>query len=435
MNSPAPLQAVRGMSDWLPAQHQQARSVEQLLATLAEQYHYQRISTPIVEKTALFKRAVGDVTDIVEKEMYTFTDRNEDSLSLRPEGTAGVVRAAIQHGELHHKTPRYWYLGPMFRRERPQKGRYRQFHQFGFEALGMAGPGIDAEIICLCARLFRQLGLADVVHLQLNSLGTPTSSVAHRTALQAYFQDHYPQLDKECQRRLTRNPLRILDSKNPALTPLIQNAPAPSDFLEPAAQRHFESLCELLDKAGIPFTHNRQLVRGLDYYRLTVFEWITDQLGAQGTVCAGGRYDGLSAQLGGPDTPALGCAAGLERILYLLAAQQPSKTDTLHAPDIILICAEPAQQAYGLQTAEQLRAALPHVKVQQLFSDSRLKTQLKQADKTGAAYALIIGPDEQTHACLSLKPLRGQGEQCRLTLAETIQRFSNLNRDLHLIQP
>ncbi len=401
------LQSVRGMNDLLPKQIHIWQQLEQALRELTAQYAYDEIRFPIVEKTELFKRSIGEVTDIVEKEMYTFDDRNGDSLTLRPEGTAGCARAAMQNGLLA-LPQRLWYLGPMFRHERPQKGRYRQFHQFGVEAYGQPGPDIDAEQIAMTARLWQRLGL-NALELQLNSLGSSAARAVYRDILVEYFSAHADQLDEDSQRRLQSNPLRILDSKNPAMADLIAQAPQLVDHLDAESAEHFAGLCARLDAMGIAYTLNPRLVRGLDYYGRTVFEWVTTQLGAQGTVCAGGRYDGLIEQLGGPATPAVGFAMGLERLVALLedlALAQPAKM-----PHAYFIAMGAAPEQACLALAERLRDEVPGIRLQTNAGGGSFKAQFKRADRSGARYALVLGEDELARGQIAVKDLRGQAEQ------------------------
>jgi len=401
------IQSVKGMRDLLPEQTTQWQFLEHTLSTILTRYGYREIRTPILEMSDLFERSVGETSDIVEKEMYTFTDQGDDRLSLRPEGTASTVRAGIEQGLLYNQQQRLWYMGPMFRRERPQKGRYRQFHQIGAETFGMAGPDIDAELIAMTARFWDALGLKNI-RLELNSLGTPESRAAYRHTLVEYFTAHAAQLDADSQRRLHKNPLRILDSKNPAMQDLIAAAPSLHDHLDDESQQHFAKLCNLLDTLGISYTLNPRLVRGLDYYTHTVFEWITDELGSQGTVCAGGRYDGLVSQLGGHATTGCGFAMGLERLLELREAQQLQAAP--FQPDIYLILAGGAAVPSGLQLAEQLRSALPQLTIQANVGGGSFKAQMKRADKSGAAYSLILGEDELAAGQIGLKAMQGQFE-------------------------
>ncbi len=407
-------QAIRGMNDILPGESALWQGLEATAREVLAAYGYHEIRLPILEKTELFARSIGEVTDIVEKEMYTFADRNGDSLTLRPEGTAGCARACIEHGLLHHQTQRLWYAGPMFRYEKPQKGRYRQFHQIGVEAYGMAGPDIDAELICMTARLWRRLGLRDVT-LQLNSLGSSAARAAYRERLVAYFAKHHDELDEDSQRRLQTNPLRILDTKNPALRTVVAEAPTLLDHLDAESRAHFEELRGLLDAAGVAYEINPRLVRGLDYYCKTVFEWVTDTLGAQGTICAGGRYDGLIEQLGGQAVPGVGFAMGLERLVAMLAASGHSGLDP--HPHLYLILVGAAAQCQGLVLAERLREQLPTLRLRMHCGGGGFKAQFRRADHSGARFALILGEDEVKAGVVALKPLReSQNEQ--ITLAQ-----------------
>ncbi|MFN2308436.1 MAG: histidine--tRNA ligase [Gammaproteobacteria bacterium] len=411
------VQAIRGMNDILPEQTGIWQRVEATVRDLLGSYGYSEIRMPVLEKTELFKRSIGEVTDIVEKEMYSFDDRNGDSLTLRPEGTAGCVRACIEHGLLHNQTPRLWYLGPMFRHERPQKGRYRQFHQIGVEAFGMPGPDIDAELILLTARLWRSLGLSGV-RLEINSLGSPAARAAYRDILVEYLSAHPAQLDADSQRRLQSNPLRILDSKNPDMQALIEAAPRLADHLDAASQAHFNGLRAMLDAAGVAYRVNPRLVRGLDYYSQTVFEWVTDRLGAQGTVCAGGRYDGLVEYLGGRPAPAVGFALGLERLIALLIdlgappAGEPAQ--------VYLVLVGEAAQAQGPVLGERLRDAVPGLRLQVNCGGGGFKSQFKRADRSGASWALILGDDEVARGQIGIKPLRGDAPQLSLSLEQAI---------------
>ncbi len=407
------IQAIRGMNDVLPEDTVYWQKLESIIRDLLGRYGYQEIRFPVVEKTELFKRSIGEVTDIVEKEMYTFADRNGDNLTLRPEGTAPCVRAAIQNGLLHNQVQRLWYTGPMFRHERPQKGRYRQFHQVGVETFGMASPDLDAELILMTARLWQQLGL-DNVELQLNSLGTRESRAVYRKELVRYFEQHKDQLDEDSLRRLDSNPLRILDTKNPALRDVVAGAPKLMAHLDDESREHFETLCGLLDDAGITYCVNPCLVRGLDYYSRTVFEWVTDQLGAQGTICAGGRFDGLVEQLGGKATPSAGFAIGLERLLALVRENlQPD-----NRPHLYLVLVGDAAQKKGVLLAEQLRDAIPVVRIMTNCGGGSFKSQFKKADKCGAQFALVLGEDEVTQKTVSIKFLRGEHSQNQETLAQ-----------------
>ena len=403
------IQAIRGMNDILPGQTAQWQYVEAILRQLMHSYGYSEIRMPIVESTALFKRSIGEVTDIVEKEMYTFDDRNGDSLTLRPEGTASCVRAAMQHGLLHNQTQRLWYMGPMFRHERPQKGRYRQFHQFGVETFGLTGPDIDAELIMMSYRLWQQLGMQDDVTLEINSLGSADARQQYRDVLVNYFTAHQDKLDEDSQRRLHSNPLRILDSKNPAMQDLNENAPKLIEHLDVESKEHFRILCDYLDTAGIKYKINTRLVRGLDYYSKTVFEWTTNKLGAQGTICAGGRFDGLVEQLGGKETPAMGFALGLERLIELV--EIPSTEQNVNTPDAYLILAGDKAMTTGLPLAEKWRDAIPALKLMVNCGAGSIKSQMKKADKSNAKFALIIGEDELEKNALAIKHLRQTKDQ------------------------
>jgi histidyl-tRNA synthetase len=417
------LQAVRGMNDILPGESSAWQYLEDTLRAVVQSYGYQEIRLPLVEKTELFKRSIGEVTDIVEKEMYTFDDRNGDSLTLRPEGTASCVRACMEHGLLHNQVQRLWYAGPMFRHERPQKGRYRQFHQLGVEAFGMSGPDIDAEMIFMTAHMWQRLGLQDA-ELQINSLGTAAARAEYRTVLVAWLREHETQLDEDSRRRLESNPLRILDSKNPAMQSLIEAAPKLPDYLDEESRAHFSELCDLLDRAGLAYQVNPRLVRGLDYYSKTVFEWVTDQLGAQGTICAGGRYDGLVEQLGGKPTAAIGFALGLERLLALQEAsgvELPSSS-----PHVYLVLNGEQGVREGMVLAEKLRASLPGLRLLSNCGNGSFKSQFKRADKSGAEYALVMGDDEVSKGVLLLKPLRSQAEQEVLFVQDVVNRLAVL---------
>ncbi|MEB4589577.1 histidine--tRNA ligase [Candidatus Thiothrix sp. Deng01] len=415
------IQSIRGMNDILPDATPAWQHFEQTTRTLLKRYGYSEIRMPIVEQTELFSRAVGEVTDIVEKEMYTFEDRNGDSLSLRPEGTAGCIRAGIQHGLLHNQQQRLWYMGPMFRHERPQKGRYRQFHQIGVEAFGMAGPDIDAELIAMTARLWKLLGLRNL-RLELNTLGTPECRQAYRALLVEHFTAHYDSLDEDSKRRLHTNPLRILDTKNPDLKDIVTAAPNLHDHLDDISREHFAALRALLDAMGIPYEINPRLVRGLDYYTHMVFEWVTDELGAQSTVCAGGRYDGLVEQLGGKPTPGVGFGMGMERLILLMETQGVSLPTA--APDVFLVMAGAGTLQTGLALAETLRDALPGLNLTNNCGEGSFKTQMKRADKSGAAIALILGENEVQQGVCGLKPLRGGGEQINLPIIQVAEQLS-----------
>lgn len=408
------------MNDIVPEDTPYWQQLEATLRAVLAAYGYQEIRFPIVEKTELFKRSIGEVTDIVEKEMYTFEDRNGDSLTLRPEGTASCVRAGIQNGLLHNQLHRLWYMGPMFRHERPQKGRYRQFHQIGVETFGMTGPDLDAELIMMTARMWRQLGL-EGLELQINSLGTRESRAAYRQELVKYFGAHKDQLDEDSLRRLDSNPLRILDSKNPQLSGLITAAPKLSEYLDAESREHFAALCGLLDQAGIRYRVNPCLVRGLDYYTRTVFEWVTDQLGAQGTVCAGGRFDGLVEQLGGKPVPAAGFAMGLERLLELARAH----LEPANVPHAYMVLVGEAAQNTGLILAEQLRDAVPGLRLMTHCGGGSFKSQFKKADKCGAQLALILGDEEVTQKNIGVKFLREDKQQETVPQNELANWFEN----------
>jgi|TARA_B110000211_G_scaffold72532_2_gene84156 histidyl-tRNA synthetase len=404
------IQAIRGMNDCLPEVSGTWQKVESVLRQVVASYGYQEIRTPIVESTDLFKRSIGEVTDIVEKEMYTFEDRNGDSLTLRPEGTASTVRAGNEHGLLYNQQQRLWYMGPMFRHERPQKGRYRQFHQFGVETYGLDGPDIDLEVILLSARLWKAFGIEKHVTLQINSLGSNEARQAYRETLISYLKERADKLDEESLRRLESNPLRVLDSKNPNVQAAIADAPSLLDHLDEESKTHFDSLCERLTQAGISFEINPRLVRGLDYYNRTVFEWVTESLGSQGTVCAGGRYDGLVEQLGGKATPAVGFAMGMERLVLLLTTLSEDALDTSSA-DVYVTAMGDDAQAYALEVSEHLRDTLPNVRVMMHCGGGNFKKQLKRADKTGARFALLLGSQEMQSREVAVKPLRDGQEQ------------------------
>lgn len=403
------IQAIRGMHDLLPDQSPRWQFLERTVAQVLKSYGYAEIRMPIVESTDLFKRSIGEVTDIVEKEMYTFDDRNGDSLTLRPEGTAGCVRAALEHGLLHNQTQRLWYFGQMFRHERPQKGRYRQFHQIGVETYGMSGPDIDAELILMTARLWKELGI-DGLELQLNTLGTPEERVIYRDALIAYFEQFADRLDEDAQRRLHTNPLRILDTKNPDMAEIVAGAPTLDAYLGHESQQHFDAICAQLDRAGVKYVINPRLVRGLDYYSRTVFEWVTSLLGAQGTVCAGGRYDGLVTQLGGRETPAIGFAMGVERLIAVM--EELGRFDELSPPvDAYLVLTGDKAQEIGLGLAEQLRDGIPSLRLMTHCGGGSMKSQFKKADKSGAPIALVLGDQEVESEQLAVKFLRDQRDQ------------------------
>ena len=404
------IEPVRGMNDILPDATARWQHVECVTREVLESYGYREIRIPVVEKTELFKRSIGDATDIVEKEMYTFIDRSEESLTLRPEATAGMVRAGLSNGLLYNQVQRLWCAGPMFRHERPQKGRYRQFHQIDVEAFGLAGPDIDAEIILMSARLWKRLGIKDV-KLQINSLGTPEARTDYRAKLVAYLEQHRDKLDEDSKRRLGTNPLRVLDSKEAGMQALIAGAPSLLDHLDADSQRHLEGLKGLLDDAGLTYTVNPRLVRGLDYYTRTVFEWVTSRLGAQDAVCSGGRYDGLVEHLGGKATPGIGFAMGVERLVALLEEEGAAMPET--RPHVYMVRVGDAAERAAFRLAEQLRDALPELRLQMDCSGGGFGNQLKRADKSGAAVALMLGDDEVDTGRVTLKPLRG-GEQEQL---------------------
>ena len=397
------LQSVRGMRDILPEQSSSWQFIENTARELFNGYGYKELRTPIIESTDLFKRSIGDATDIVEKEMYTFEDRNGDSLTLRPEGTAGCVRAGMQHGLLHNQQQRIWYIGPMFRHERPQKGRYRGFYQAGIETYGIATPDIDAEVIAVAARFWKKLGFKNV-RLEINSLGSNEARQVYRDILVEYFSAHQEQLDEDSQRRLHKNPLRILDTKNPRMKQLVADAPDLLDFLDDESKEHFESLKERLDVMGIKYQVNSRLVRGIDYYNRTVFEWITDDLGAQGTICAGGRYDGLVKQLGGRETPACGFGIGLDRLQLLVEEQGLDKSE--FDPNIYFVMVGKEAELVGLSAAESLRDSYSDLRIIVNGGSGSFKSQLKRADNSNADYAFILGGSEVEEKTITIKPLR-----------------------------
>jgi histidyl-tRNA synthetase len=409
------LQAIRGMEDILPPASAIWQHVESTLRGLLLDYGYQEIRVPVVERTELFKRSIGEVTDIVEKEMYTFDDRNGMSITLRPEATAGIVRACMEHGLLRNQRQKFFSTGPMFRYEKPQKGRYRQFHQFDVEALGFSGPDIDAELLILLARLWRLLGISHV-SLQINTLGTAETRQMYRADLTSYFRERFDLLDDDSRRRLDRNPLRILDSKNPDLQGLIAEAPRLTQYLDGESEAHFAGLRILLDDAGVAYTVNPRLVRGLDYYGRTVFEWVTDRLGSQGAVCAGGRYDGLVSHLGGEATPAIGFAIGLERLVELYALTGlPAPTPV---PDVFVVAVGDGTTRLAFRIAESLRNAEPPLRVEVHCGSGGFKAQMKRADRSGASVAVILGEDEVATGVAVLKPLRAEVEQQTVALAD-----------------
>ncbi|MDE9454900.1 histidine--tRNA ligase [Xenorhabdus bovienii] len=417
--------AIRGMNDCLPAETAIWQRVESTVKRVLAGYGFSEIRTPIVEQTPLFKRAIGEVTDVIEKEMYTFDDRNGESLALRPENTAGCVRAGIQHGLLYNQEQRLWYIGPMFRYERPQKGRSRQFHQLGAEVFGLQGPDIDAEMILMTARWWRELGIAEHVTLELNSIGSLDARANYREALVAFLEQHKEKLDEDCQRRMYTNPLRVLDSKNPEIQALLNDAPALFDYLDTESKEHFDGLCQILDSAGIKYHLNQRLVRGLDYYNRTVFEWVTSALGAQGTVCAGGRYDGLVEQLGGKSTPAVGFAMGMERMVLLVQEVNPEFVADLAVADVYLSSFGEGSQQAALILAEQIRDELPELRLMTNHGGGNFKKQLGRADKHGAKVALILGEDEIRAGNITVKDLRN-GEQETLSQQAIAARLSEL---------
>ncbi|MDO6497672.1 histidine--tRNA ligase [Photobacterium sanguinicancri] len=417
------IQAIRGMNDCLPTQSPLWHKVEDTIKRVVSAYGYNEIRMPIVESTHLFKRAIGEVTDVVEKEMYTFDDRNGDSLTLRPEGTAGCVRAGIQNGLLYNQEQRLWYTGPMFRHERPQKGRYRQFHQFGVEVFGLNGPDIDAELIMMMARFWRELGIFEHVRLELNSIGSLQARADYRTALVAFLEQHTEVLDDDCKRRMHTNPLRVLDTKNPAVQEILVDAPKLSEYLDEESKEHFAGLCELLDAAGIEYQVNERLVRGLDYYNRTVFEWVTESLGAQGTVCAGGRYDGLVEQLGGKATPAVGFAMGVERLVLLMETLE--LTNVRRPVDAYVVTMGDGARMAGMQLAEKLREEVAGLRVMTHFGGGNFKKQFKRADNVGAAVALVLGENEMASNTVVVKDLRG-GEQETMAQNEVAAKLAEL---------
>ena len=399
------IQSLRGMHDLLPGNSEIWQYLEKTVADVLSRYSYQEIRLPVLEQTELFKRSVGEATDIVEKEMYSFEDRNGDQLSLRPEGTAGCVRACTEHGLLHNQTQRLWYAGPMFRHERPQKGRQRQFHQIGVEAFGLNGPDIDAELLLLTANLWKTLKIDSVVKLQINSLGTSTDRAHYRDKLVSYLMTHRDHLDEDSQRRLETNPMRILDSKNPEVQKIVDGAPQLNDFIDDDSRQHFEQLCGILDAAKVSYEINPRLVRGLDYYSKTVFEWVTDSLGAQGTICAGGRYDGLVEQLGGKPCPGVGFAMGIERLVLLLDELKVVPDSVAQTVDIYLLAVGDVSNAAAV-LADNLRNDCPSLRIESHCGGGSFKSQIKKADKSGAAVALILGEQEVSSSTVGVKYLR-----------------------------
>ena len=413
------IQAVRGMNDCLPGQSNLWQWMEQILRQTSNSFGYQEIRTPVVESTDLFKRSIGEVTDIVEKEMYTFDDRNGDSLTLRPEGTASCVRAGNQHGLLYNQQQRLWYMGPMFRHERPQKGRYRQFHQFGIESYGFSSADMDAEVINVSARLWKAFGIADEVTLEINTLGSNESREEYKQALVAYLSEHKDKLDEDSIRRLDSNPLRILDSKNPEVQAILNDAPDLFEHIDEESKSHFQDLCERLDTLGITYRVNTRLVRGLDYYNRTVFEWVTSSLGAQGTVCAGGRYDGLVEQLGGKSCPAVGFAMGLERLALILESKVEESVQN-PGIDLFLAAMGTTAEHYNLKLSEQLRDALPDKVIMNHCGGGNFKKQMKKADKSRAKYVLVVGEQEIQDKLVNVKCL-ATGEQESIAVDQLVE--------------
>ncbi|AHK16424.1 MAG: histidine--tRNA ligase [Thalassolituus sp.] len=412
------IQAIRGMNDVLPAQSPVWQYLEGTVKDVLAGYGYDEIRMPILEQTALFKRSIGEVTDIVEKEMYTFEDRNGDSLTLRPEGTASCVRACEEHGLLYNQTQRLWYTGPMFRHERPQKGRYRQFFQIGVETFGMATPDIDAEVILMTARLWQFLGLSDSVTLQLNTLGSNEARARYRDALVEFLSERKDQLDEDSLRRLETNPLRVLDSKDPQTQAVLVGAPELHDYLDDESREHFATLRDILDSAGVKYEINQRLVRGLDYYCKTVFEWVTDKLGAQGTVCAGGRYDGLVEQLGGKPTPAVGFAMGVERLILLLETLELIPAEVLQTIDVYVCGVGVGADKAALLLSDRIRGEHPWLRVQTHCGGGSFKSQMKKADKSGAHFALLLGESEIADGNVTVKDMRGGADQQTLAQAD-----------------
>lgn len=412
------IQAIRGMNDCAPTESPLWQWIEAQVRNVLNSYGYSEVRMPIVESTPLFARAIGEVTDVVSKEMYTFWD-NDEQLTLRPEGTAGCVRAAIEHGWIYNNEQRLWYIGPMFRHERPQKGRYRQFHQVGVEVFGIANPEIDAELIMLTYRLWKALGIDQHVTLQLNSIGSLEARANYRSALVGFLENHQDLMNDEEKERLVRNPLRILDTKNPELQKVLDNAPKLLGYLDDESRTHFEQLCSLLDAVGIQYEINPKLVRGLDYYNKTVFEWVTSALGAQGTVCGGGRYDGLVEQLGGHATPSIGFAMGLERLVLLVQEVNPN-VPAKSAVDIYVVYQGEGATLAAFELAEKVRSELPHLNTMLHCSSGNFKKQFKRADKSGATLALVIGESEVQNKQVVVKHLQGGTDQQTLDLVNII---------------
>ena len=416
------IQAIRGMNDCAPTESPLWQWVEGQVKQVLASYGYSEVRMPIVESTPLFARAIGEVTDVVSKEMYTFWD-NDEQLTLRPEGTAGCVRAAIEHGWIYNNEQRLWYMGPMFRHERPQKGRYRQFHQAGVEVFGIANPEIDAELIILTARLWKALGIDQHVSLQLNSIGSLEARANYRSALVAFLENHQHLMSDEEKERLVKNPLRILDTKNQALQEVLNDAPKLLDYLDEESRTHFATLCQLLDDMGIAYEVNPKLVRGLDYYNKTVFEWVTSALGAQGTVCGGGRYDGLVEQLGGHAAPGVGFAMGLER-LVLLVQEVNAAVPVANTVDVYLVYSGEGATLNAFQLAEIIRSALPQVRVMTHCSGGKFQKQFKRADKVDAKLALVIGESEVAEKTVVVKDLRSSAEQVTISQADIIETLT-----------
>ena len=408
------IQAITGMKDLLPEETPLWEKVEGILRETVESYGYSEIRMPILEKTDLFVRSIGEVTDVVEKEMYSFEDVGGDKLSLRPEGTAGCVRACNEHGIIHNQERRLWYLGPMFRHEKPQKGRYSEFHQFGIEVFGLTGPDIDAEILMLTNRIWQKFGISDHVKLELNSLGSAEERKQYRSRLVSFLEEHKDVLDEDSKRRMYTNPLRVLDSKNEAVQELLKDAPKLSDFFGEETKAHFSGLRQLLDEAGIRYEINDRLVRGLDYYNYTVFEWVTDLLGAQSTICGGGRYDGLVEQLGGQPSPAVGCAIGLER--FMLVAEAVGQQQSRGPVDVYFCSMGENARRRSFQIAEKLRTDIRGLRLMMNCGDGAFKKQFKKADKSGAKYALVLGDDELSKGIVAVKDLRNDGNQQEIAL-------------------
>ena len=410
------IQAITGMKDLLPEETPLWEKVEGVLRETVESYGYSEIRMPILEKTDLFVRSIGEVTDGVEKEMYSFEDVGGDKLSLRPEGTAGCVRACNEHGIIHNQERRLWYMGPMFRHEKPQKGRYREFHQFGIEVFGLKGPDIDAEILMLTNRIWQKFGISDHVKLELNSLGSSEERKQYRSKLVSFLEEHKDVLDEDSKRRMYTNPLRVLDSKNEAVQELLKDAPKLSDFFGEETLAHFNGLRKLLDEAGIHYEINDRLVRGLDYYNYTVFEWVTDLLGAQSTICGGGRYDGLVEQLGGQPSPAVGCAIGLER--FMLVAEAVGQKESRGPVDVYFCSMGENARSRSFQIAEQLRTGIKGLRLMMNCGDGAFKKQFKKADKSGARYALVLGDDELEKGMIAVKDLRNDGSQQEVAIGD-----------------